>query len=317
MYTGTRARDWDETATHGAAIVQRVEAGLPWEQDAERGRADQDGWLLSFVDVLTLLLTLFVLLLAYQHGAGERAEEAARGRTQIAPLPDASPPQRPVLRTAAAAEPARDETRALLPDDLALLNPWQADWMGPLLTQVAQADVSAGSEAADVNGEPEQLGDRAAPPDTGAVSRDPLDRLLEELNEPGLQGRVEVTRQPGGLDLEISDSILFTPASAALTVGGRALLDELAGVLASLPYELSVEGHTDDRPIATERFPSNWELASARASGVTRHLIGQGIAAGRVRAIGYADTRPRADNASAEGRARNRRVSFILRLPAS
>ena len=69
------------------------------------------------------------------------------------------------------------------------------------------------------------------------------------------------------------------------------------------------------RPIMTARYPSNWELAAARASSVTRHLIEQGVGAGRVRVIGYADTRPRADNASPEGRARNRRVSFILRLP--
>ncbi|MBI5040253.1 MAG: OmpA family protein [Gammaproteobacteria bacterium] len=65
-------------------------------------------------------------------------------------------------------------------------------------------------------------------------------------------------------------------------------------------------------PIQTARFPSNWELSSTRATEVTRRLIERGIAPARVRAVGFADTHPRADNASVEGRARNRRVSLVL-----
>lgn len=326
MYTGNHARDWEDAAMHGAAVVQRVEAGLAWEQDAERGRADQDGWLLSFIDVLTLLLTLFVLLLAYQHGAGQRADAVTVPATA-----------QPVVETAATTEPATPVAEAVMQPDapsesatgpdgigsidtanstaiataadyLTLPELWETDWMAPLLAQVARARMTDHPAAAEEHSEPQSVADAPA---------DPVERLLAGLNEPGLQGRVEVMRQPGGVNLEISDSILFTPASAALTEGGQALLEELAAILAGLPYELSVEGHTDDRPIATERFPSNWELASARASRVTRSLIEEGIPAERVRAIGYADTRPRADNATVDGRARNRRVSFILRMPAS
>ncbi|MFP5506764.1 MAG: OmpA family protein [Gammaproteobacteria bacterium] len=323
MAAAGHARAWDDTATHGAAVVQRVEAGLPWEQDAERARADQDGWLLSFIDVLTLLLTLFVLLLAYQHGRVERDVPEVQ---VAAPAPQSEPMSAEILdvievKAATAAEridvptamPDADSAapatsvsaaRATPADYLALAASWEGDWLAPMLTWVARA-VETAPERATL--EPEQ---------TPAVA-DPVERLLAELNEPALRGRVEATRQPGGVDLEISDNILFTPASADLTAGGRTLLDELVAILATLPYELSVEGHTDSRPIATDRFPSNWELSSARASGVTRHLIEQGIPAGRVRAVGYADTRPLADNASPEGRSRNRRVSFILRLPAS
>ena len=117
---------------------------------------------------------------------------------------------------------------------------------------------------------------------------------------------------PDSVNLEISDSILFTPASAALTASGAQLLDELAATLKAHPYNLSVEGHTDNVPIKTARYPSNWELSSSRATEVTRRLIDRGIAAERVRAVGYADTHPRADNATAEGKARNRRVSLVL-----
>ena len=324
MAAAAHARAWYDTATHGAAVVQRVEAGLPWEQDAERARADQDGWLLSFIDVLTLLLTLFVLLLAYQHGRMEQVEVPVAQVTAPAPQPAPMSAEIAVAVDAEAAtaveridvpaamtdaDPAEpvapaSAARATPADYLALAASWATDGLTPMLALAARTAVPVPERAVP---EPEQ---------TPAVA-DPVERLLAELDAPALRGRVEATRQPGGVNLEISDNILFTPASADLTAGGRMLLDELVTILATLPYELSVEGHTDSRPIATDRFPSNWELSSARASGVTRYLIEKGIPAGRVRAVGYADTRPLADNASPEGRSRNRRVSFILRLPAS
>ena len=92
----------------------------------------------------------------------------------------------------------------------------------------------------------------------------------------------------------------------------RTYLPDLATAFAEQPYNLSVEGHTDNVPIQTARFPSNWELSSARAAMVTRRLIELGVPADRIRAIGYGDTRPRADNGTPEGRARNRRVAFVL-----
>jgi chemotaxis protein MotB len=77
-------------------------------------------------------------------------------------------------------------------------------------------------------------------------------------------------------------------------------------------YFASVEGHTDNTPIATQKFPSNWELSSSRATSVARYLISQGVAANRLRAIGYADTKPKVENIKDEDRARNRRVSITF-----
>jgi chemotaxis protein MotB len=148
------------------------------------------------------------------------------------------------------------------------------------------------------------------------ATRSAADELLETFRHSALGERVEVTARPGAVSLEISDNILFTPASAALSVDGMALLDQLAGVLRTLPYTLSVEGHTDNVPIHTHLYPSNWELSAARAAMVTRKLIEQGVAAPRVRAIGYGDTRPRTDNQTPEGRAKNRRVTFVLQVDA-
>jgi chemotaxis protein MotB len=140
--------------------------------------------------------------------------------------------------------------------------------------------------------------------------------LLAAIKASELGRRVEVTRRQDAVNLEISDEILFDRGSAALKAGGEALLAELAKLLGRQPTTISVEGHTDNAPIRNARFASNWELSAARATNVTRELIAHAVDPARVRAVGHADTRPRADNATAEGRARNRRVSLVLHVPA-
>nr|WP_163503733.1 OmpA family protein [Halomonas socia] len=99
---------------------------------------------------------------------------------------------------------------------------------------------------------------------------------------------------------------------ADLTGDGRRVLDGLLGMLKTFDGRISVEGHTDDVPIATPRFPSNWELSGAHAIAVVRHLQEQEVPESRLRAIGYADTQPLESNATPEGRAANRRVELVL-----
>lgn len=345
MYTGNQAYDWNALRAQGAVAVQRAEAGMPWEQEGPRAGNDQEVWLISFIDVLTLLLTLFVLLLAYQRhddavvaehspvSVWQGLQEAVATETTKADAEAAAAvaPAKPhAERAAVAAEtsvqvPAA-EPPASAPAEKAFAAHKDSDLTSLYLTGRAPEAVSGGILTTAgahpllwLNREP-PLPDTTPLPQAEAQPRTeppagPKARLLAELQRSALAGRVEVNVLPDAVNLEISDNILFPPASAALTEGGRSLLNDLAATLKTLPYELSVEGHTDNVPIRTARYPSNWELASARAGTVTRHLIEQGIASERVRAIGYADTRPRAANATPEGRARNRRVSFILRLP--
>lgn len=334
MYTGTAAQDWSALGARGAQAVQYAEAGLPWEQAGVRIGSDQDTWLLSFIDVLTLLLTLFVLLLAYQRDAVDRAAAApAAAPTEVA-APAAQPPMQPidtasvpVAPPAAAAAPGQAAVAlpAIVPTPIAYpaigsagteRRPTAAPRPHPLLALAwPLADAPAAIDASDAADAPPATEPEVTQAPAERSDDRSLQRLLTELERSALAGRVEVSVLPGAVNLEISDHILFAPASAALTVGGRALLDDLAATLKTLPYALSVEGHTDDVPIRTARYPSNWELAAARASTVTRHLIESGLAAGRMRAIGYAETRPRADNLTSAGRARNRRVAFVLRMP--
>ena len=139
-----------------------------------------------------------------------------------------------------------------------------------------------------------------------------LETLLEKLNKYNLVGQLKVSQVSEGVHLEVSDKILFAEGSVQLKREGQSLLSELAQVLLQHRGVISVEGHTDNRPISSIQFPSNWELSSSRATTVTRHLINRGLDPTRLRAVGYADTRPLDTNSTSEGRTRNRRVSLIL-----
>jgi len=204
----------------------------------------ESGWLISFVDILTLLLTLFVLLLAFNQLS---QREQPRHDAPPAPTPVATPAHDiPPPQPATAAEPSADFT---VPQDI----------------------------------------------------RDKVDMIATSSE----------------VNLVIKDDVLFDEGSPNLKTAGAAVLTRIAQLLAENDYPVSVEGHTDNIPIHTAQFPSNWELSTFRASTVTRYFIEHGIAVDRLRAIGYADTHPIADNGTAAGRARNRRVSLVIHVNAS
>ena len=136
--------------------------------------------------------------------------------------------------------------------------------------------------------------------------------LLNELPLDKLGNDIEVVTNDSSVSFRISSEILFPSGQSDLSLGGLAVLRHLIPVLDSVPHKIIVAGHTDTQDIRNSRFPSNWELSGARAGSVVRYLQSNGIQPNRLAAIGYADTRPLADNAVAEGRARNRRVELIL-----
>ncbi|MCL1860991.1 MAG: flagellar motor protein MotD [Proteobacteria bacterium] len=132
-------------------------------------------------------------------------------------------------------------------------------------------------------------------------------------------GKVRVTEGAFGVTVEINASALFSTGEAVLGSEANAALRAVAGVIADSEFPIMVEGHTDNNPINTLRFPSNWELSSARASSVVRLFIENGVLPSRLTAAGYADQRPIADNDTDAGRTRNRRVAIMLesRVPVS
>lgn len=220
-----------------ASVLDRDtrQALAPPGQDGAEG----ESWLMSYLDVLTLLITLFVLLLSMASLSAADGEGEGGSREIAAPA-----------------------MRAALAVDEGL--------------------------------KPRHAG------------------LQPRFQGLGIEGvSVERTRQ--GLTLRIEERLLFDSGRARVTEGGRRVLARLAERLADLGGEISVEGHTDSLPIATSRFPSNWELSTGRASAVVRALVSAGVARERLRAIGYADTRPLAANDEADGRAANRRVELVWR----
>jgi chemotaxis protein MotB len=139
------------------------------------------------------------------------------------------------------------------------------------------------------------------------------DQLTSKSNIAGLGQGLDFTLEGRGLVVTVlSDAVLFGPGSANLESGGTTVLGIVAEALKMIPNAVVIEGHTDSRPISTSRFPSNWELSTARATAVLRYLAGTGIDPGRLSASGYGDTHPVGDNATAEGQAKNRRVEIIV-----
>ncbi len=139
--------------------------------------------------------------------------------------------------------------------------------------------------------------------------------ILRVLGPLVKDGRVRVTETALGVTVEINASVLFAVGDARLAPAAGNALRQLAGVLAGSQFPVTVEGHTDDTPIRTAQFPSNWELSAVRASSVVRLFVDAGVPARRLTASGYGEQRPVADNVSSEGRARNRRVTILIEAP--
>ena len=126
------------------------------------------------------------------------------------------------------------------------------------------------------------------------------------------QGKVRVIETSRGVTIEINDSVLFSPGQALLQPPVVKAMKSIADVLAPTEFPITIEGHTDNVPIKTVQFPSNWELSAVRATTVLRLFADAGVSADRLTAIGYADTRPVEPNLLADGRARNRRVTILI-----
>lgn len=145
------------------------------------------------------------------------------------------------------------------------------------------------------------------------------DELVSDLESEVSSGQIEIQRLREGLRLNVSDEVLFASGSAELDARGQEVLIKVAAQLVPLKDAIHVRGHTDDRKIGgalAQRFPTNWELAAARAARVVRLLETKGVSPKRLSAISLGPNDPVAPNDSAENRARNRRIEILL-IPKS
>jgi chemotaxis protein MotB len=142
------------------------------------------------------------------------------------------------------------------------------------------------------------------------------DGLVKSLQKEVKAGQIEVTQLRDGLRVNVSQDILFDSGSAALDKNGTAVLSRVATELKKSSHQILVIGHTDNKPIRptlSKQYPSNWELAGARASSVVRLFASAGLQSKRMLAVSVADSQPVASNKTEEGRARNRRIEIRLR----
>ncbi len=150
--------------------------------------------------------------------------------------------------------------------------------------------------------------------ETPAVNHEPSpERRLASLVTARFAGRISAEQRQEGVVLTIPEVALFDSARAELHSSALPLLNELSATLREVgEAQISVEGHTDDRPVLGGEFRSNWALAAARANAVTEFFLEHGFAPQRLHSVSYADTRPVADNGNTQGRAANRRVELAI-----
>ncbi len=145
---------------------------------------------------------------------------------------------------------------------------------------------------------------------------DPLIETVKQVEQfvkdSGLADSMAIDKASDRLVIRMKSAILFSEAQAQLTPKAEAVLAGLAPVLAKAPSKLRVEGHTDDVPIHSAQFPSNWELSTARAISVISYLEAHGIDRARLSVAGYGEFHPFSENVSAEARALNRRVEIVV-----
>jgi chemotaxis protein MotB len=172
--------------------------------------------------------------------------------------------------------------------------------------------------------------DEKSTPDGSLVPRDPtksesvhsadlpgalirMQRQVQDAMQSLIDAKlVTVRRENMWLEIEINADILFPSGSGEFTTAAEPVLDKLAEVLKPFPNPIRVEGHTDDRPIKTALFPSNWELSAARAASVVHQFTRQGVDPLRLEIVGFGQFHPRQSNDTSEGRKANRRVVILV-----
>ena len=269
---------------------------------------NEERWLLTYADMLTLLFALFMVLFSIS-SVNISKYQVLQQSLKAAFSGSILPGGRAILQSGSESTSAHTPATAEVPSIVPLVP-----------TPTSRSSSSTGSANA-----------AAAKPMTSAQLQAALNSMSASISEQdnfvklkqkldayakahGFGNKVQSVIERRGLVVRVlTDNLLFVSGSATLQPGADQLLAEVAQLLNLDPtHPITVEGHTDNQPIATAQFPSNWELSTARATNVVRFLISRGVNRYRLGAVGYADLHPIASNATAAGRAHNRRVEIVL-----
>jgi chemotaxis protein MotB len=254
---------------------------------AKPAKGGAPSWMVTFADMMALLLCLFVLLLSFAEMERNTFKQIAGSLQQAFGV-------------------------ALKSRLLGMIE------IGGSPHKKAYRDVKKGPVASISLPEPTDKQIMEAEPEVRPeVKQSPPDQTLNTIQTvlaDEIEGKVlNVSEKGGKVVIRFPDKTVFPSGTARLTPEFKPTLDKVARVLAAARGDITVAGHTDNIPIRTAQFPSNWELSSARAASVVLYLIEHAdIAPPRVTASGYADSRPVASNETEEGRAKNRRVEITI-----
>ena len=151
--------------------------------------------------------------------------------------------------------------------------------------------------------------------EVGAMVAKEVEEIASEVEEfvfkNKLAGKVDVSSDERGAIITISDTVLFPAGASRMTYAGDEVIKQVFDLLKQFNYQVKIEGHTDNSPIRTERFPSNWELSASRAAEVARKLVRAGFPPSQLSIEGFAEFRPKVPNDSRKGRATNRRIEIV------
>ena len=299
----------------------------------------KDNWLISFLDILLLFITMLSVLIVLKPAEKEKHPESFQSPIHLISSQNDKPlinftaikapePQGETVNPASTNEIPRDTKAvadlvkteiAVKPDtSVELLPTFKNEQPAKIQKASLKIETSEPFEKNIIHKEIELTETTKKLEAEKPIKENNIEEINKEFNQAfkletlKSMENLDVAQVNEGLILTLKDKVLFTTGSAQLMDTGKKIIENLSKITISFKGKISVEGHTDNIPISTKLFPSNWELSSARASMVARELIELGIPSERIRAIGYADTKPVDNNHSVEGRSNNRRVSILL-----
>lgn len=278
--------------------TRRRRSTLAEEQDKH------DRWMISYADMLTLLFVLFVVLFAMSNLDKSKYEQLA------ASLASSFGFRSPVFTGHSAPLDGMGHDASVMPIDPGIA-PDLAGAANPNLPLPVDEEEQRAALAA-ANRARASMNARAAVREVRNF-REIERRIAEALKRAGLEDNVRFSIDQRGLMVTVVTSdIIFEGDRAELLPAGRQILDVIAPVLRPLPNSIQVDGHTNQLPVPTLYYPSEWELSTARASTVVRYLVRSGISRDRLSAAGYADTRPLIPPEDPRSVTMNRRVDIVV-----
>jgi len=264
---------------------------------------NHEAWAIPYGDLITLLLAFFVVM--YSMSSVNEGKYRVLSDSLVAAFRGQPMTLQPVQVGQKQVGSGADLSMSLVQQDI--LSGQPRDLFSPLPLKPIEVEEGPDGSGQEPLVQLDEAGEGRGNLD---AVEDEVGRAMAELVKQGL---VSVRRRRATVEIEIRTDILFDSGSATLTRDAQAVIERIAAVLARFRNAILVEGHTDDRPIRTVLFPSNWELSAARAASVVHVLTQSGVAGEQVTVVGFAEFRPVASNASTEGRNANRRVLIVVR----